>query len=123
MSAPESLGADVTGGCCSCSCDGAGKAGSSELGLRDREENPETRASAQLGVQLNLPAKLANNAVHGGKTEASALANRLGDEKRLEDVIARGFVHAATGVGNFEDEPVLLLGFAAIWRGCLREDG
>jgi hypothetical protein len=85
--------------------------------FRDGKENSEAGASAELRVQLNVPSKLANDAVDGGKTEAGAFADRLGGEKGLEDVIAGGFVHAATGVSNFEDEPIVLGSFAASRHG------
>jgi hypothetical protein len=43
-------------------------------------------------------------------------ADGLGGEEWLEDVIAGSFVHAAAGVRDFQDEPVLLSSFAA--SGC-----
>jgi hypothetical protein len=81
--------------------------------FRDGKENLEARAGSRLRVQLNLPTKLADDAVHRGQTEFGALADGPGGEEWLEEVIAGSFVHATAGVRDFQDEPVLLSSFAA----------
>ena len=92
--------------------------------MRDGKENPEARAGTQLRVQLNLSTKLTDNAVHGGKTEAGALADGLGGEEGLEGVITRGFVHAVPGVGDFEDDEIFAVeNSRELMRRRLQEGG
>ena len=62
-------------------------------GIVHRKENFKARALARRRVNLNMSMRLADDAVHGGKAEASALALRLRGEKRLENLGARFFVH------------------------------
>ena len=71
-----------------------------------RQVNLEDRPFAEFAVNPNVAATLFHDAVDSGQTQASAFANLLGGEERLEDMRFRFGVHAATGVGDRHNDVV-----------------
>ena len=57
------------------------------LGAMPRQENIERRALAFLRVDIDEAAGLLDDTVHGRKPETGALADFLGREERLEDLV------------------------------------
>ena len=64
------------------------------------EINGEDGAAAELALDEDVAATLLDDAVNGGKSEASAFAFFLGGEERLEDAGLSFAVHALAGVAD-----------------------
>ena len=63
-------------------------------------------ARAGLAVDLDVPARLLDEAVHHGEAQAGTLADLLGGEERLEHAVQHLLAHAAAGVGD-RDQHIL----------------
>ncbi len=59
---------------------------------------------ARFAVDVDESVVLLDDAVDRGQTQAGALADILGGEKRLEDMIQRLFVHAAAVVADGQQD-------------------
>ncbi len=76
--------------------------GSSPAAPRSRQGEiyAKGRARPRLAVDVDKPAVLLHNAVHGGQTEPGALAHFLRAEERIEDLLLRRLIHSRSGVGD-----------------------
>src|ERR1035437_2555833 len=63
-----------------------------------REQYSTGRPDTGFGVELDLPTGLNNDSEHRRQSEAGALAEGLGREERLKDVVEYGLLHARAGV-------------------------
>src|ERR1700684_12595 len=75
------------------------------LTFTDRQMDVEGGARADFAVKLDEAAVLLHDAEDGVEAEASSLSNFLGGEKRLEDALHCGGVHACACVGDGELHP------------------
>jgi hypothetical protein len=76
------------------------------LDMVPRQEDPERGALADFAVDIDEAAGLLDDAVDGGEAEAGALADFLGREERLEDLVADLGRDAGTGVGDVDPHVV-----------------
>ena len=76
------------------------------LDLRARQEHAERRAFPDLRLELDAAVVLLDDAEHRREAEAGALADVLGREERLEDVLARDVVDAGAVVDDREADVV-----------------
>ena len=72
--------------------------------VRIRQENAHARSLPGLAVNLNVPARLLDEAVDHAQAEPGAGAGRLGGEERLERAPAHLFRHARSGVGDRDQD-------------------
>src|SRR6202035_4231563 len=63
-----------------------------------RQQNAERRAAAGFALAEDVAARLLDDAVDHGKPEAGSLADLLGGEKRLEDLVAHVSGDAVAGI-------------------------
>src|SRR5512140_2739444 len=75
------------------------------------------RALADLGIDADLAAGLAHEAVDHGEAEAGTLAHGLGGEERIEGALDYVGRHAGTGVGDTERN--ILPGFEIALAGAM----
>ena len=71
-------------------------------GLGQRQGDAELCPTADLAVDLDLPAGLPDDAVHSGQPEAGPLADFLGGEERFEDTGLDLVGHPRAGVAHDE---------------------
>src|SRR6185312_7908900 len=69
-----------------------------------RNEDAETGAMTRPAGGYDDAAMRRDDAMHGGETEAGALADLLGGEERLEHALHGARIHAATGVTHLDAE-------------------
>src|SRR6185295_2087025 len=88
-----------------------------------RQEDPERRPSAGIGVDADVAAVALYDA--HDRRETQPPAGELGREERVEDPLERAAVHPAAGVGHLEvDELLIVLGrFVAAAGSGAKPDG
>lgn len=80
-----------------------GGSGGRDSDVDGRKIDAEETALPRFTVDVDESAMLLDDAIHGGKPHAAALAAILGGEEWLEDTVASFRVHACAGIGDGKD--------------------